>query len=236
MALPSKRLLRLGADTGIRFTNNLLYRFSSSTSLPPNGSSVADFNRISHLRVKPTGTRTFLVDTLALVRTLESQGIPSKEAEVITAAMTKVLNDTWDNCNQTFVLRNDMQKIEMLQDAKLSKYVSEVKSSQENHFSVLQRETEKLRGDVEKLRSELKYEIDKVSAGQRLDLNLERGRTRDELARQSAESTNLCNQLDREIHASRAQMEAAKYEVIKYCIGTLVSLTAVGLAVIRVLL
>ena len=76
---------------------------------------------------------------------------------------------------------------------------------QENHFSLLQRETEKLRGDIDKMRSELKlvlaydftklftpricisilklmahfvrnrYEIDKVTAGQRLDLNLERG-------------------------------------------------------------
>ncbi|WVZ95504.1 hypothetical protein U9M48_041259 [Paspalum notatum var. saurae] len=45
----------------------------------------------------------------------------------------------------------------------------------ENHFSLLQRETEKLPGDIDKMRSELKYEIDKVTAGQLLDLNLERG-------------------------------------------------------------
>lgn len=74
---------------------------------------------------------------------------------------------------------------------------------QGHHFSMLQREIEKLRGDIEKMRSELRfvlavfcqmhdwfflmlmltveyfyiyrYEIDKVTAGQRLDLNLERG-------------------------------------------------------------
>lgn len=39
-----------------------------------------------------------------------------------------------------------------------------------------------------------------------------------------------------EIHALKAQLEAAKYDVIKYCIGTLVSITAVGLAVIRILM
>ncbi|THG09859.1 hypothetical protein TEA_008678 [Camellia sinensis var. sinensis] len=96
--------------------------------------------------------------------------------------------------------------------------------------------TEKLRSDIEKMRSELRYEIDKVTAGQRLDLNLERGRIRDELANQNAETTNLTNKLDREIHALRAQLEAAKYDVIKYCIGTLVSISTVGLAVIRILL
>lgn len=39
-----------------------------------------------------------------------------------------------------------------------------------------------------------------------------------------------------EIHALKAQLEAAKYDVIKYCIGTLVSITAAGLAVIRIIL
>lgn len=73
-----------------------------------------------------------------------------------------------------------------------------------------------------------------MTAGQRLDLNLERGRLRDELAKQSSETTNLTNKLDREIHALRAQLEAAKYDVMRYCIGTLVSITAVGLTVIRI--
>ncbi|GJZ81827.1 reverse transcriptase domain-containing protein [Tanacetum coccineum] len=57
-------------------------------------------------------------------------------------------------------------------------------------------------------------------------------RIRDELANQNAETTNLTNKLDREIHGLRAQLEAAKYDVIKYCIGTLISISAVGLATI----
>ncbi|MBA0803036.1 hypothetical protein Gohar_013288 [Gossypium harknessii] len=124
----------------------------------------------------------------------------------------------------------------MTQESNLSKLKSEVQSSQELHFSVLQHENEKLRNDIEKMRSELRHEIDKVTAGQRLDLNLERGRIRDELSIQSAGTSNLTNKLDREIHALKAHLEAAKYDLIKYCIGTLVSISAVGLAVVRVLL
>ncbi|KAK2446782.1 coiled-coil 90B protein [Trifolium repens] len=180
--------------------------------------------------------RAFLVDTLQLVRNLESNGFPSKQAEAITSAITEVLNDSLENVAQSFVSKSDMQKSEMIQETNLSKFKSEVQSSQEHHFSLLQRETEKLRNDIDKMRSELRYEIDKVTAGQRLDLNLERGRIKDELADQNAETTNLTNKLDREIHALRAQLEAAKYDVIKYCIGTLVSISAVGLAVIRIIL
>lgn len=38
------------------------------------------------------------------------------------------------------------------------------------------RETELARGECEKLRTELRYEIDKIAASQRLDLNLEKVR------------------------------------------------------------
>ncbi|KAH7686927.1 Mitochondrial calcium uniporter regulator 1 protein [Dioscorea alata] len=186
--------------------------------------------------VKANGNRAFLVDTLALVRRLEAQGLPTKHAEAITSAVTEVLNDSLQNVAQSFVSKEEMQKSELLQDANLSKFKSQVQSSQEHHFSLLQRETEKLRVDIEKMRSELKYEIDKVTAGQRLDLNLERGRIRDELAKQNSGTMELTTKLDREIHALRAQLEAAKYDVIKYCIGTLVSISAVGLAIARIVM
>ncbi|KAF7828928.1 protein FMP32, mitochondrial-like [Senna tora] len=186
--------------------------------------------------VKSNGKRMFLVDTLALVRRLEGQGVPSQQAEAITAAITEVLNDNLESVSHSFVSKGEMQKTEMIQEANLSKFKSEVQSSQGNHFSLLQHETEKLKNDIEKMRSELRYEIDKVTAGQRLDLNLERGRIREDLANQNTETTNLTNKLDREIHALRAQLEAAKYDVIKYCIGTLVSISAVGLAVVRILM
>uniref|UniRef100_A0A5B6Z646 Coiled-coil domain-containing protein 90B n=1 Tax=Davidia involucrata TaxID=16924 RepID=A0A5B6Z646_DAVIN len=248
-----KRVVRLGTNSGICLTKVRGFNASKVSAaverLKLDGSSVnfsgslSSNSRVNRLNcrqisqlVKPNGRRAFLVDTLALVRSLEAQGLPSKQAEAITAAITEVLHDSLENVAHSFVSKEEMQRIEMVQESNLSKFKSEVQSSQEHHFSLLQRETEKLRGDIEKMRSELRYEIDKVTAGQRLDLNLERGRIRDELANQNAETTNLTNKLDREIHALRAQMEAAKYDVIKYCIGTLVSISTVGLAVVRILL
>ncbi|GAB2296195.1 hypothetical protein Dimus_030323, partial [Dionaea muscipula] len=43
-------------------------------------------------------------------------------------------------------------------------------------------------------------------------------------------TSNLAFTPVQEIHALRAQLEAEKYDVIKYCIGTLISISAVGLA------
>ncbi|KAG0453211.1 hypothetical protein HPP92_025599 [Vanilla planifolia] len=204
------------------------------TALASMGSHAREISEL--VQSSGNGRRAFLVDTLGLVRRLEGQGVPSKQAEAITSAITEVLNDSLENVSQSFVSKGQMKMTEMVQEANLSKFKSEVQSSQENHFSLLQRETEKLKVDIDKMRSELRYEVDKITAGQRLDLNLERGRFRDELAKQNGETTELTNKLDREIHGLKAQLEAAKYDVIKYCIGTLVSISAVGLAVVRILM
>ncbi|RRT42177.1 hypothetical protein B296_00057319, partial [Ensete ventricosum] len=61
-------------------------------------------------------------------------------------------------------------------------------------------------------------------------------RIRDEIAKQNVETTELTTKLEQEIHALRAQLEAAKYDAIKYCIGTLVYISAVGLAVASILM
>uniref|UniRef100_A0A6M2F131 DUF1640 domain-containing protein n=1 Tax=Populus davidiana TaxID=266767 RepID=A0A6M2F131_9ROSI len=207
-----------------------------SGAVSPSNLGVISQNRNISQLVNSNGRRLFLVDTLALVRRLESQGVPLKQAEAITAAITGVLNDSLENVSHSVVSKEEMQKNALIQETSLSKFKSEVQSSQEHHCSLLQHETEKLRHDIEKMRSELRHEIDKLSAGQRLDLNLERGRIREELANQNAETTNLTNKLDGEIHGLRAQLEAGKYEVIKYCLGTLVSISAVGLAAVRILM
>ncbi|WOL17248.1 protein FMP32, mitochondrial-like [Canna indica] len=166
---------------------------------------------------------------------MEAQGVPSKQAEAFTKAITVVLNDSLQSIAQSFMSKAEIQKSELIQQSNMSKFMSHMQISQDNHFSCLQRESEKFQGDIDKMRSELRYEIDKVTAGQRLDLNLEKGSIQDELAKQNAETTLFVTKLDREIHTLRAQLEVAKYDVIKYCIGTLVSISAVGLAVIRIL-
>ncbi|GAQ84274.1 hypothetical protein KFL_001830020 [Klebsormidium nitens] len=182
------------------------------------------------------GRRAYLVDTLALVRRLESEGLTAKQAEAITHVITEVLSDSLENVAQNFTSKVEMQKHDLAQDAAIQRFKSEVQSAQEHHIASLQRETERLRTDIEKMRSELRYEIDKVTAGQRLDLNLERGRIREELSNQSQETGNIATRLDRELHVLKTQLEAAKYDVIKYCLGAIVSVTAVGLGVLRLVL
>ncbi|RVW51769.1 hypothetical protein CK203_066850 [Vitis vinifera] len=105
-----------------------------------------------------------------------------------------------------------------------------------HHFSLLQHETEKLQIDIETMRTELRAElanpnVKTITHTSTLDRVL-----RAELVNQNAETITTTNKLDRDIHAIRAQLEAAKYDVIKYCMGTIVSILALSFAAIRMLM
>jgi hypothetical protein len=89
--------------------------------------------------------------------------------------------------------------------------------------------------------AELKYEIDKIQASQRLDLNLEKGRIRDELLTQNnksiqtgssvvgcggdggtSDAADACLfvpeiRLDKEINSMRTTLEANKNDIIRFC-------------------
>ncbi|CAN1320027.1 Coiled-coil domain-containing protein 90B, mitochondrial [Linum perenne] len=226
-----KRLVQSGAHL---FKLRLLDATHKSSFFTPG--KFEHSRNISELVRSNTPKRAFLVDTLALVRVLESHQVPSKQAETITTAIVAVLNDSLESLSHSCVSKEEMQKSAMIQDSSLSKFKVEVQSSQVAREMIQDSNFSKFQNELQSSLAKFQYEIDKGIAGQRLDLNLERGRTRDELANQKAETTNLTNKSDREIHALRAQVEAAKYEIIKYCIGTLVSISAVGLAVIRILM
>ncbi|KAJ7521492.1 hypothetical protein O6H91_19G056900 [Diphasiastrum complanatum] len=192
---------------------------------------------LSQIAAEPSnGKNHFFIDTLALVRKLEAHGLTTKQAEAITSVMTDVLNGSLENVTDGFVSQSDLQNREIMHDACASKQLSAIQNSQENRFATLQYETERLHSDLDHVRSEFRHELDKVTALQRLDLNLERGRIKDELAQQSQETSNLTNLLDKELHALKTELETAKFEVIKYCIGTIISITAVGLALLRILM
>ncbi|KAH1055705.1 hypothetical protein J1N35_033770 [Gossypium stocksii] len=54
-------------------------------------SPFSQWRQVSQQLVKSNGKRLFLINTLALVRRLEAEGLPSKQTEAITAAITNCL-------------------------------------------------------------------------------------------------------------------------------------------------
>lgn len=75
-----------------------------------------------------------------------------------------------------------------------------------------------------------------MMASQRLEMNLEKGRIRDELVIQDSRRNEAETRLDREINTLRTHIEQTKNDIIKYSMGFLVSMTAVGLGLMRLMI
>ena len=69
-----------------------------------------------------------------------------------------------------------------------------------------------------------------------MDLNLEKGRIREDLQKQSDTLTKADARIDKEVNQVRTMIEASKNELLRYSIGALISLAAVSLSVVRVLM
>ena len=164
---------------------------------------------------------------------LSSAGVgagAAREAEAIVAsAMTSMTR-------AGFVARNELERELMHGRAETQALKQEVASSLREASASMKHSTETLQAENEKLRADLKYNIDRITQSQKLDLNLEKGRLRELHGIQESQMKEVEARVDRELHQMRTQIEAAKTEIIRYSVGTLVSLGALSLAAIRLVM
>jgi len=165
------------------------------------------------------------VDTLALMKRFMRGGLSEDQAEEVTLGVQHVLRDAMDCYMERFVSNEGFQRV-----------MSDCETRQEYEIMSVRRENDRLRNELEKLRAELKHEVDKISSSNRLDINLEKGRMREEISVMESRRNESEIRLDREVNNLRTHVEQTKNDIIKYSMGFLVSISAVGLGLIRLLI
>jgi Fe2+ transport system protein B len=97
----------------------------------------------------------------------------------------------------------------------------------------MKQENDQLRGDVEKLKQRLREEITRTMAGVRLDLNLEKGRIRDESSQQELKIKEVDTRIESEIAGLRTQIEQAKFSILQYLVGVATGAGALLVSLMR---
>ena len=172
------------------------------------------------------------VDTLAMVRALERAGMEARVAEGVAREIASATK----NATGPLASRAEFEKLTVLLTAKVDAAEREMKSRQREAESSSRHSVDVVTVEIEKLRSELRFAHEKITTSQKLDLNLERGRLRDDLQRQDDKTGAMESRLDREISSMKTTIEAAKNDVIKYSIGAIMSMAAVGMSLMRLLM
>lgn len=102
-----------------------------------------------------------------------------------------------------------------------AKLKSDIQQMERHDVAEVKSANERLKAEIEKLRKSLHEEITRSQAGVRLDLNLEKGRIRDETIEQHERLRKTDDKIENEILALKRQMEGIKLQILQYMIGTI---------------
>jgi len=133
----------------------------------------------------------------------------------------------------TYVSTAALEMSELRAQSSIAGFRAEVTKIQELQEATSVREMERLQANLDKVKSEIRYEVDKLTASQRLDLNLEKGRMRDELQSLRDKSNELEIKVDKEVNSLKAAMEQSKNDTVKYMLGVVMALITAGLGAAR---
>jgi len=181
-----------------------------------------------------TSRRTdFHFDTHHFVQRLEREGLNRAQAEGIMAAMAEVIDESIRNMTSNMVTKADQEKHHYTQQVDFAQIKSELQLMEKNDLAMIKAENDRLVADIEKLKQRLREEITRTQAGVRLDLNLEKGRMREESTSQELKIKEVDTRIEQEIAGLKTTIQASKATTLQYLVGFVTGCSALLMAYMR---
>jgi len=175
----------------------------------------------------------FHFDTHHFVQRLEREGLNRQQAEGIMSAMAEVIDESIRNMTSNMVTKADQEKHQYTQQVDFAQLKSELQLMEKNDLAMIKAENDRLHADMEKLKQRLREEITRTQAGVRLDLNLEKGRMREESSGQELKIKEVDTRIEQEIANLRTAIQASKATTLQYLVGFVTGCSALLMAYMR---
>ncbi|KAI0819657.1 DUF1640-domain-containing protein [Trametes gibbosa] len=172
-------------------------------------------------------------DTHHFVQRLEREGLNRAQAEGIMSAMAEVIDESIRNMTSNMVTKADQEKHHYTQQVDFAQLKSELQLMEKNELAMIKAENDRLVNDIEKLRQRLREEIMHTQGGVRLDLNLEKGRMREEGSKQEFKIKEVDTRIEQEIAALRTSIQVSKATTLQYLVGFVTGCSALLMAYMR---
>lgn len=173
-------------------------------------------------------------DTKKFVRLLQEQGgFSQQQAEAAVVIVNKAVNDGISQIAKNLVAKETLNSVAYQQKVNFAKLKGELQTMDKSEFTNLKKEQEELRTNLTNLLNRLKEEITKNLAGVRLDLNLEKGRIREESSIHELKIEDTYTRIEEEIANMQMQIKSVKTQVMQWLIGVSSGTAALMLAFVR---
>ncbi|KAM7199295.1 Protein of unknown function (DUF1640) domain containing protein, partial [Rhypophila sp. PSN 637] len=174
-------------------------------------------------------------DTLKFVQRLQEDGFSEEQSVAMMKVLNDVIEESIQNLTRTMVLREDAAKATYTQKVDFAKLRSELLSADSMESNTTRASHERLTNDIAKLSSRLRDEIGRTQASVRLDLNLEKGRIREEAVSQELKIKETETKIEQEVAMLRQQLEQVKFQTLQWLVGVCTGFAAITLGAWRLL-
>ncbi|KAI7853005.1 hypothetical protein BDC45DRAFT_512036 [Circinella umbellata] len=160
-------------------------------------------------------------DAERFARLLEREGFSAGQARAVINSLDDVVDESTTIVTTDLVSKADQEQTIKQYKDDFSRLKAEIQQMERRDVDEVKTANERLKSEIEKLRKSLQQEITRSQAGVRLDLNLEKGRIRDETIEQHEKLRKTDDKIESEILALKKQMEGIKLQILQYMIGTI---------------
>jgi Protein of unknown function (DUF1640) len=155
-------------------------------------------------------------DTLKFVQRLKGEGFREEQAVAMMRVLNDVIEESIQNLTRTMVLKEDAERSTYTQKVDFAKLRSELINSDSTESQLTRSSHDRLSSDLAKLASRLRDEIARTQASVRLDLNLEKGRIREEATGQEMRIKETEARIEQEVAGLRERVEAVKFSTLQW--------------------
>ncbi|CAK7271475.1 Protein fmp32, mitochondrial [Sporothrix epigloea] len=224
----------LAATTAFPTTSRCLHLARSSVT-PHRPTSLASVGRRA-FHASAVRPRDHHFDTLKFVQRLRDDGFTEEQSVAMMKVLNDVIEESIQNLTRTMVLREDAAKATYTQKVDFAKLRSELLSADSTENNTTRAAHERLANDLAKFNSRLRDEVGRTQASVRLDLNLEKGRIREEAVGQELKVKETETRIEQEVAAMRQQLEQVKFQTLQWLMGVCTGFAALLLGAWRLLM
>ena len=158
-----------------------------------------------------------------------------QQSRIIVQTITESIRSGVAHVAKDLAKRERLLQLTYQQRVDFAKLRDQLLRSDRNEFYNIQNEYERMKNDLEKLKSRLKEDISKSNAGFKLDLSLEKGRIKEESSHHDLQIKEIDTRIDQEVSNMKMQIDSVKTQVMQWLIGVCTGTFALVLAYIRLL-
>ncbi|MCJ1428659.1 Coiled-coil domain-containing protein 90B, mitochondrial [Sticta canariensis] len=194
----------------------LLNRCYNISNRKNNGDVFTIASQKSFFSAAPHWGRDHHFDTLKVVQRLKDEGFSEEQSRAMMLVLSDVIEESIQNLTRTMVLREDADRSTYSSKVDFTKLRSELLQADSNETTVTLASHERLSNDIAKLASRLRDEVGRAQASVKLDLNLEKGRIREEAKGQELKIRETETRIEQEVAGLRERVEGVKFSTLQW--------------------